>query len=223
VGADFAPWAGAAQAASFDCSKAVSRTDHMICDDVSLNMLDGQLKAAYAGALDRSNDPERVTAKQKAWLKERDSCPDQQCMIAAYQRQIGRLSKISDEPVTCAGATTTEVDACTKAYADRADKELERYVAAARKRIVDETAQGGSAGQPATLADFDASQAAWVSYRKTECKAVFDWWSDGTIRGAMWAGCWESVTKARTTAIWDNWLTFMDSTPALMPKPSEAR
>ena len=42
--------AGAVAAASFDCAAAGSRVEHMICNDVRLSMLDGQLEAAYAGA-----------------------------------------------------------------------------------------------------------------------------------------------------------------------------
>jgi uncharacterized protein YecT (DUF1311 family) len=131
------------------------------------------------------------------------------------------LSALSDEPAACAGSTTPEVDSCAAEYARRADRELARYVAAARKRLSDEAkdASNGRAPQEA-LSQLDKSQAAWVLYRKAECEAVYSWWSEGTIRGSMYQGCWREVTRSRTAAIQSTWLQFMDSTPPLMPPPA---
>lgn len=222
IGAVMLLSAGETRAASFDCAKAAGRIEHMICDDIDLNMLDGQIQAAYAGALDRSLHPEQVTASQRAWLKQRDACPDQKCILAAYNRRIEILSSISDEPAICSGSTTPEVDACAKEYSRRADKELDRYVAAARKRIAAEsTEEAGRVLTNETLPKFEAAQAAWLAFRKAECEAVYDYWSEGTIRGAMYEGCWQSLTKARTTQVWRTWLTYMDSTPPFMPKPTD--
>ncbi len=214
-------WAGAAPAASFDCKTATSRVEHMICDDPELNTLDAQLQGAYLGALDRANRPADVTGKQRAWLAQRDACGEVKCMSAAYGRQIALLSKLSDEPAICGGGgSTPEVNACAAEYSRRADRQLARYVAAARRRLIDES-KDESSRPTATkaLAGLDASQAAWVAYRKAECGAVYDWWSQGTIRGAMYEGCWQSITLSRTKDVWATWLTFMDDTPALMPKP----
>lgn len=213
---------GKAHAAGFDCAKAQSRVEHLVCDDFSLSMLDGQLAAAYAGALDRSVHPEQIAAKQRVWLGERNACPDAKCLSAAYTRQIAYLSRISDKPAACSGSTTPEIDACAAEYARRADKELDRYVAAARKQIAEDLAQdAGSGSTKDTPAAFDASQAAWTAYRKAECAAVYDTWSDGTIRGSMYQDCMERVTKARTTEVWSDWLTFMDDTPPRLPKPEK--
>jgi uncharacterized protein YecT (DUF1311 family) len=210
-------WAGVAHAASFDCSKAANRVEHMICADIDLNIFDSQLQGAYAGALDRSLHPEKVTADQRAWLTERDACNDAKCMTASYQRRIAALAKISDEPKSCAGATTLEVDACGAEYARRADRELTRYLAAARKRLADETANSKTSKD--ALTGLDASQKAWDAFRKTECDAVYTWWSEGTIRGSMYQSCMQSLSKSRTEQIWATWLSFEDSTPPLMPKP----
>jgi uncharacterized protein len=214
-------WAGGADAASFDCKNAVGRVEQMICGSPDLNSFDSQLQGAYDGALDRSNRPNQITEDQRAWLKQRDACNDEKCLLAAYGRRIAVLSKISDEPAICGGSTTPEVDACEAEYAHRADKELSRYIAAARNRLLSEA---GERPDPqtstATLAAFDASQKAWEAFRKAECDAVYNWWSDGTIRGAMYQGCMQSLTKSRTEQILDTWLSFMDNTPPLLPKPA---
>lgn len=214
-------WDGTARAASFDCGKAASRIEHLICDDPDLNSFDSQLEGAYRGAIDRSARPEAVKDRQLAWLKQRDACLDAKCMSAAYQRQISSLMAISDPPATCRNAgSTPEVNACQADYSRRADRDLARYVAVARKRLSEE-ARGEFSGPSAkaALAEFDASQTAWEAFRKAECSAVYTWYSEGTIRGAMYENCWQSVTRSRTTMVWSMWLQFMDSTPPLMPEP----
>ena len=213
--------AGAAAAASFDCKTAQGRVEQTVCKDVDLNSYDSQLQGAYQGALDRSIHPDRVTADQRAWLKERDACADAPCMIAAYRRRIAALAKVSDAPANCPGDTTPDVNACQEAYAGRADRELDRYLAAARRRLADEARDGPDAAAPtAALAALDASQARWLVFRKAECEAVYAWWSGGTIRGAMFEDCMEDVTKDRTEQVWRIWLSFEDETPPLMPKPA---
>ncbi|HWE46448.1 MAG TPA: lysozyme inhibitor LprI family protein [Caulobacteraceae bacterium] len=210
-----------ANAASFDCKKAADRIEHLICGDVDANAYDGQIGAAYQGALDRSSHPEEVRARQRAWLKQRDACADASCLTAAYKKQISLLSSLSDEPPTCEDGTTPAINACGAEYSRRADLELARYVAASRKRLLDDTADNPESQAAKTaLPEFDAAQKAWETYRKAECGAAYDWWSDGTIRGAMFNACYLSATKARTEAIWETWLTYMDDTPALLPEPS---
>lgn len=211
--------AGGAQAASFDCKKAQSPVEQTICKDLDLSAYDSQMEAAYAGALDRSEATDKLREQQRAWIKTRDACADAACMKAAYISQIALLAKVDDAPPICEGGSTPEVNACGKAYADRAERELARYVAAARKEVAETAA--GSTGQEAkgALKSFDKAQAAWVAYRKAECDAVYDAWSDGTIRGAMFEGCMSDVTKARSLAIWETWLRPMDDSVPVLPQP----
>lgn len=214
--------AGGARAASFDCGKALAGIEHLICNDADLNSLDQQLAAAFAGAMDRSASPAKVRQGQLAWLKSRDGCAnDRPCLRAAYDKRIKMLTALSDPPAGCPGSTTPEVESCGAEYDRRADRELGRYVDAARKRLLDDAKEEPDLQGPKdALARFDTSQAAWVAYRKAECDAVYTWWSDGTIRGSMYQDCWLETTKARSAAILSTWLQFMDSTPPLMPPPS---
>ena len=211
---------GGAHAASFDCAKASSALERLICDDPDLDSLDSQLAGTFEGALDRSLEPAAVRAGQRAWLRTRETCNgDAACLRAAYAKRIAALSAIFDPPPECRGETTSEINACGAAHSQRADREMARYLAAARGRLIAEAKEGAQSSQRA-LAGLDASQAAWVAHRKAECDAVYAWWSEGTIRGAMYESCWRDMTKARTAAILAAWLGFMDSTPPLMPPPS---
>lgn len=113
---------------------------------------------------------------------------------------------------TCPGNTTIEVNDCLSAElaADRA--ELDRYSAAARKRLVEEN--------PTTVAKFDAMQTAFFAYRKKACDAVYDYWSGGTIRGTEALTCQRRLTRAYTHDLWTDWLTYPDDTPPILPEPS---
>jgi uncharacterized protein YecT (DUF1311 family) len=111
----------------------------------------------------------------------------------------------------CPGETTLEINACLGRQLDAVDADLSRYVAAARKRLVAEA--------PSALGDFDKAETAWTAYRKAECDAVYDNWSGGTIRDAMDLTCQIQITRLHTQTLWLNWLTYMDSTPPILPEP----
>ena len=213
--------AGAAQAQSSDCEEGTPAA-RLMCNDFDLKMLDSELNGAYQGALDRSNHPDQVRTQERAWLKQRDACTDVKCMTNDYQAQIALLQAVSDKPPTCEGGSTPEVDQCGVEYSRRADLELDRYVAAARKELQSDAASypQSNAAKDA-LTGLDASQTAFVAYRKAECDAVYSRWSDGTIRGAMFNGCYLAATKARTHAVWENWLTFPDDTPPILAEPTK--
>lgn len=216
----FAAIASVAHGASFDCARAGTRIEHLICDSVDLPSLDAQLDGAYQGALDRSLHPDKVKAQQVAWLKSREACADAQCLIALYQQRIETLGAQSDELTICQDIRTPAMNACEQEYSRRAKSELDRYLAAARKRLRAEIADETDAqGTRDVLAGLDASQTAWEAYQKAECEAVYNRWRGGTIRVVMYESCLQALTKSRTQWIWSTWLSFEDKTPPLMPKP----
>lgn len=113
----------------------------------------------------------------------------------------------------CAGSTTRDVEQCLAADLARADAELNRYYTAAVARLTRDQ-------EPTTLAKLRTSERAWIAYRDAECDAVYENWKGGTIRGAMALGCRTALTKARTMTIWQNWLTYADSTLPILSKPA---
>ncbi|MCG4259878.1 DUF1311 domain-containing protein [Acetobacter senegalensis] len=66
---------------------------------------------------------------------------------------------------------------------------------------------------------FQHSETAWKAYRDAECRAVFTNWQQGTLRIMMQLGCERRLTRQRTYTVWQNWLTFQDSTPPVLPRP----
>ena len=80
----------AASAASFDCSKANTTQEKLICSDDSLGALDDQLARTYKQRLNLSRDRDSEKRSQIRWLAEvRDKCSSKDCMRSAYE---GRLS-----------------------------------------------------------------------------------------------------------------------------------
>ena len=81
-----------AQAASFDCGKAASEVEKMICNDDELSKLDESLSKAYLRALTRTHRKRDMVGSQRQWLKnERNTCQDAACVKRAYQTRIKEL------------------------------------------------------------------------------------------------------------------------------------
>ncbi len=84
------------QAAGFDCAKAGTRVERMICADPALSALDAQLARAYRDGARRTAEPERYIREQRAWLKARDVClahgDATACLHDHYTRRIQALS-----------------------------------------------------------------------------------------------------------------------------------
>lgn len=77
--------------ASFDCAKAATPVEKLICSDDALSTLDEQLGAAYRQALSESTDKELIKKAQAEWLKEQRACKDSACLTEKYRARIAVL------------------------------------------------------------------------------------------------------------------------------------
>lgn len=78
-----------ASAASFDCAKAGTPVERMICADPGVSALDQRLAEAYRSASAR--DP-RVKESQREWLAgTRDKCGTTACLSQAYGARLEAL------------------------------------------------------------------------------------------------------------------------------------
>ncbi|MFM8342144.1 MAG: DUF945 family protein [Methylomonas sp.] len=81
---------------SFDCNKASSTAEKLICSSNQLAILDVQLNGLFKQALVNASDSKPVIASQKAWIKNvRGLCNDVECMVNAYQQRLDQLAKLS--------------------------------------------------------------------------------------------------------------------------------
>ncbi len=106
--------------------------------------------------------------------------------------------------------TTLEINECVSKQVEAAEKELAKYLEESRRRYADE---------PKSVEALNKAQKSWLQFRKDHCDAIYEMWSGGTIRGAMHGNCLLEQTRRRTHDLWQAYLTFMDSTPPILPEP----
>ena len=88
--------AASVHAASFDCAKASSEVEKLICSDDELSKLDESLNRAYQKALEHTLFKEQTIRSQKRWLRKvRDACKDTRCIKKAYEARIKELEFLS--------------------------------------------------------------------------------------------------------------------------------
>ena len=84
-----------AQGASFDCGKAQTKVEHLICDNPEISKLDEELSTAYKTALQDEKQADSVKQAQKLWMKERNGCAVAVCVKSAYQARLSLLKSPS--------------------------------------------------------------------------------------------------------------------------------
>lgn len=89
--------AACAHAASFDCAKARSPMEKLICSDSKLSSMDEQLNAAFRDAVTRANAKPLLTTWQRSWLKSFDStqCKDAKCLSIEFGKRIALLQSVA--------------------------------------------------------------------------------------------------------------------------------
>ena len=81
-----------AHAASFDCAKARTKVEHLICGNAELSKLDDELAAKYKTALKDKAKSDAVRVTQRQWLKERNKCTTSNCLQNSYRERIKEFS-----------------------------------------------------------------------------------------------------------------------------------
>jgi len=80
---------------SFDCNKASTTAEKLVCSNNELAKLDVQLSDRYKTARAKAKDGDKLKADQKSWIKLVGQCKDESCVRQAYQM---RLSQLQDVP-----------------------------------------------------------------------------------------------------------------------------
>ncbi len=117
----------------------------------------------------------------------------------------------SNDDLNCDQAITTlDINYCASQEGAVADKIMRRYLIASYSQYKHD---------PNTVKAIKTSQQTWKTYKNSNCDAVHTSWNTGSIRGLMSINCHTRMTKQRTYELWLNYLTFMDSTPPMLPEP----
>ncbi|RUR29675.1 DUF1311 domain-containing protein [Vreelandella andesensis] len=122
------------------------------------------------------------------------------------------MAMAEDKPLNCDNAMTTlDINQCAAMQLASAQAELSQYVKASVTHHADD---------PELVTAIEASQQAWQAYVNAHCDAVYTQWRDGSIRGVMALTCETELTQQRTHTVWETFLTYMDSTPPVLPEPN---
>lgn len=84
----------AAYAASFDCAKASTKIEKIICGTPAISKLDDELGKVYQDDISKANEEQkqRLVAEQKHWLKyTRNVCTKEPCFKHAYWSRLAEL------------------------------------------------------------------------------------------------------------------------------------
>jgi len=79
---------------SFDCAKASTGAERMICSNKDLAQADVQLAQVYKATLSKSSNKAAFKKEQGAWIRnQRDACSDAAALLQVYQDRISQLSR----------------------------------------------------------------------------------------------------------------------------------
>ncbi|MDC9598422.1 lysozyme inhibitor LprI family protein [Xenorhabdus anantnagensis] len=84
-------------AASFDCAKAKTPDEKVICSNLKLNDLDVEMSVKYhfLRGLFAMGVSGEMYDSQTAWLKQRQKCKgDTTCLLQSYRARINQLDKL---------------------------------------------------------------------------------------------------------------------------------
>ncbi|CDT44142.1 lysozyme inhibitor LprI family protein [Vibrio coralliirubri] len=136
-------------------------------------------------------------------------------LISALIAVCFSFSALADDGVVdCENAMNTiEINQCAAIELESAQAELDKYLAASFEH---------NAYDAQLVASIKKAQESWQAYMTAHCDSVYTQWRDGSIRGVMALSCKTTLTKQRTHEVWENFLTYMDSTPPVLPEPKLA-
>ena len=104
--------AASAEAASFDCHRAASSMEHMVCNDPKLSALDDQLGATYADMLALSLDPAALRDDEREWLASMQKTATAELLAQYYGVRLDILHReLAEEQRATATRDVTEREA----------------------------------------------------------------------------------------------------------------
>ena len=122
------------------------------------------------------------------------------------------ISCFAEEKLDCNNAMTTiEINRCMSLELEKVESVMDNYLAKSKEQYLKDDI---------SLKSIEKSQVTWLNYRESHCNAVYDTWREGTIRNSMSIGCQIDLTQKRTKELWKYYLTYMDSSPAILPEPN---
>ena len=106
--------------------------------------------------------------------------------------------------------TTRELETKKQQDVEELQHLMRRYLAAAKERYKN---------QKKVLDHIDKAQKIWNEYMMESCNAVYETFDGGSIASAVAYDCKKRLIAERTHVLWENYLTYWDSTEPILPEP----
>jgi len=185
--------AGNAHTASFDCAKASTKVERLICADKALSGLDETLAETYAWDAEGEGASPRAKAAQKAWLAQRNACADAACVRRQYEQRLSELSCKSDRM----GGAAIGVSQCARFSLLVLERELKALEERHGHKAVDD-----SSNADATRRALAAERKAWRDYRAARCALQGDLEGGADMwKNAFAASCEVGETEKRVAEL----------------------
>ncbi|HXH72950.1 MAG TPA: ankyrin repeat domain-containing protein, partial [Mariprofundaceae bacterium] len=112
--------------ASFDCRKATTSVEKLVCSSNEVTILDVQLYETYQRAQRLAANSNTIRNQQRRWLKEtRNKCETVECLRQAYQKRISELeAEIHFDECEDVSGSTLSIGYCEGRLRDEADKTI---------------------------------------------------------------------------------------------------
>ena len=81
--------------ASFNCTKATSNVEKMICADALLSELDSQMGTLYKKASQNTENKKELLENQRGWIKDRENCTTFDCISLSTKNRISQLEDLT--------------------------------------------------------------------------------------------------------------------------------
>lgn len=110
--------ASGGHAASFDCTKASSLVENVICSDSEISDLDDSLSLSYRNALANSDKASEIKVSQRNWLKKRNLCKNKACLRQVYVQRLNDLITFTPSAFSRSynGNLPKKVGDCTESF-----------------------------------------------------------------------------------------------------------
>lgn len=183
--------ANVAAAQSFDCSKAATRTEKMICADPAVAMLDAQLSEQYKRLLPALKTPNGAIAVQRRWLAEkRNAAATPAALKKLYEDRLGDVKLALECATGDANWTTLQLNDCAFIAFESSEAELGEVY---RKLLASPDAEPAKEAAAA----LKASQDAWLKFRDAECERFTFDSRGGSMHPMLVLDCRRSMTQQR--------------------------
>lgn len=101
------PWWHSAHATSFDCTKARSVAEKLICHDVDLSERDDELAVLHKRAKAMAPDQRAFNSESvRQWKLRESTCTDKICLLAWYDKRTAFLNELIKPPARATETVT---------------------------------------------------------------------------------------------------------------------